>query len=186
MATDIASIEPSKFRAGDTVKWKRTLDSYKANDGWTLTYAFRGTAGTIDITASADGADHLVDVAPTTSTSYSAGIYDVVGYVSKGTERHTVYSSRIEVLIDLANAGSSYDGRTHTKKVLDSIEAVLENRATKEIEESTIEGVMIKRIPHEKLIMLRQKYLSWYQQEQSAERLKLGKGSGRTILTRFE
>ena len=36
MATDIATIEPATFRAGDTVKWKKALDCYKASDGWTL------------------------------------------------------------------------------------------------------------------------------------------------------
>ena len=35
MATDIASKEPETFRAGDTVKWKRSLDCYKASEGWT-------------------------------------------------------------------------------------------------------------------------------------------------------
>ena len=89
------------------------------------------------------------------------------------------------MLVDLEAAGSSYDGRTHVKKTLDAIEAVLENRATKEIEESTIEGVMIKRIPHEQLLVFRQKYLTWYRQEQAAEKLKLGMGSGNIILTRF-
>ena len=52
MGTDIASKEPETFRAGDTVKWKRSLDCYKASEGWTLKYSFRGTAGTIDFTSS--------------------------------------------------------------------------------------------------------------------------------------
>ena len=182
---EIPSKEPAEVRAGDTIKWKRSLDLYKANDGWSLQYAFRGSSGTIDISASADGADHLINVAPSTSAAYSAGIYDVIGYVTKGSDRHTVFSSRIEILVDLATAGSSYDGRSHVKKTLDAIEAVLENRATKEIEESTIEGVAIKRIPHSELLTFRSKYLQWYQQEQASERLKQGQGSGRTILTRF-
>ena len=186
MATDIASKEPETFRAGDTVKWKRSLDCYKASEGWTLKYSFRGTAGTIDITSSASSDEHLISLAPSATSAYSAGIYDVQGYVEKGTDRHTVYSSRVQILVDLTAAGSSYDGRTHVKKTLDAIEAVLENRATKEIEESTIEGVAIKRIPHEKLLAFRSKYLQWYQQEQATERLKLGKGTGRIIQTRFE
>jgi len=32
MGTDIASKEPETFRAGDTVKWKRSLDCYKASE----------------------------------------------------------------------------------------------------------------------------------------------------------
>ena len=186
MPNSIPTKEPENFRAGDTVKWKKSLDSYKASDGWTLSYSFRGTAGTIDITSTADSDDHLVSLSPTTTAAYSAGLYDVVGMVSKGSDRHTIYSSRIEVLVDLSAAGSSYDGRSHVKKVLDSIEATLESRASKEILESMIEGVQIKRIPHESLLKLRQKYLQYYQQEQSAERIKLGQGNGRRILARFQ
>ena len=186
MATDIASKEPETFRAGDTVKWTRSLDCYKASDGWTLKYSFRGTSGTIDITSSADGDEHLIALTPTTTAAYTSGFYDVQGYVEKGSDRYTVWTSRIEVLVDLAAAGSSYDGRSHVKKTLDAIEAVLENRATKDIEESTIEGVMLKRIPHESLLTFRSKYLGFYKQELAAEKLKLGKGSGRRILTRFE
>ena len=182
---DILSKEPTEFRAGDTISWKRSLDDYKASDSWVLNYAFRGAAGTIDVTATADSDDHLVSIAPSTSAAYSAGIYDVIGYVTKGSDRYTVFSSRIEILVDLATAGSSYDGRSHVKKTLDAIEAVLENRATKEILKSTIEGVEIERISHEELLRFRAKYLQWYQQEEAAERLKQGTGSGRTILTRF-
>ena len=40
MASDIASKEPAKIRAGDTIEWKRSIDDYKASDGWTLKYAY--------------------------------------------------------------------------------------------------------------------------------------------------
>ena len=62
----------------------------------------------------------------------------------------------------LGVAGEQLGPRSHVKKGLDKIEAVLDNRATKEIEESTIEGVMIKRIPHAELVAMRSKYLNWY------------------------
>lgn len=110
----------------------------------------------------------------------------MLGFVEKSGERHTVFSGKIEILPDLEAQGSSYDGRSHVKKVLDAIEAVLENRATKEIEESTIEGVQIKRIPHEQLIAMRSKYFAWHQQELAADRLARGMGTGRKILTRFQ
>lgn len=186
MPESIPTKEPESFRAGDTVEWKKSLDSYKASDGWTLSYSFRGISGTIDCTAAADGHDHLISLPPTTTTAYSEGIYDVVGSVTKGTNRHTVYSSRIEVLVDLANAGSSYDGRSHVEKTLRAIEAVIERRATKEVLESSIEGVTVKRYDHAQLLELRAKYARLYDQELAAERLKLGKGSGNRILVRFE
>ena len=65
----------------DFEKWKRSIDDYKASDGWTLKYSFRGTAGTIDITSSADGDEHLISLSPTTTAAYDAGMYDVQGYV---------------------------------------------------------------------------------------------------------
>ena len=55
MATDIASKEPTQIRAGDTIKWKQSIDDYRASDGWTLSYSFRGTGGTIDITSTTEG-----------------------------------------------------------------------------------------------------------------------------------
>ncbi len=187
MAADIPTKEPTQLRAGDTIKWKKTLDDYPAGGSeWVLKYALRGTAGVIDITASADGTDHLVSVDPTTSTAYASGHYDVLGFVEKGSERYSVFAGRMEILPDLETEGSSYDGRTHVKKVLDKIEAVLESRATKEILESSIEGVQIKRIPHEDLLLMRSKYLNWHRQEIAAERIAAGTGTGRTILARFQ
>ena len=86
MPPDIPTKEPEQFRAGDTVKWKRSLDTYKASEGWTLKYSFRGTAGTIDITSTASGDDHLIDLSFSTSAAYGEGVYDVQGYVeSSGT-----------------------------------------------------------------------------------------------------
>ena len=185
MAVDPATKEPDAAREGDTIKWEKDLADYSAADSWVLKYAFRGNSSTIDITAAASGKKHLISITAATSADYSSGVYDVLGWVEKGSERYTVYSGTIEILADLEAAGSSYDGRTHVKKTLDAIEAVLENRATKEILESSIEGVAIKRIPHEELMAMRGRYLAWYKEELAAENIKLGMGTGRTILTRF-
>ena len=55
MAATIPTKEPLTIRAGDTIKWTKSLDDYIASDGWTLSYSFRGTGGMIDITSTADG-----------------------------------------------------------------------------------------------------------------------------------
>ena len=78
---EIPSKEPEQFRAGDTIKWKRSLSDYKASESWVLKYAFRGTPGVIDITSSASGDDHLVNEVAATTAAYSPGIYDVIGFV---------------------------------------------------------------------------------------------------------
>ena len=182
---DVATKEPEIFRAGDTVKWTKDFSDYPANDSWVLKYAFRGNSTTIDITATASGKEHAVTISAATSTAYTKGVYDVLGFVEKGSERYSVFTGRVEILADLETVGSSYESRTHVKITLDAIEQTLQGRATKEILESTIEGVSIKRIPHAELVMLRGRYLAWYREEQAADKIKIGMGTGRTILTRF-
>ena len=53
MAADIPTKEPFEIRAGDTVKWKKAVDDYRASDGWTLKYSLRGNSTTIDLTSTA-------------------------------------------------------------------------------------------------------------------------------------
>ncbi len=183
---DVSTKEPEIVRAGDTIKWEKDLSDYSAADSWVLKYALRGNSEVIDITASASGSKHLVTITAATSAGYNKGIYDCLGYVEKGSERYTVFEGKLEVQQDIASAGSSHDPRSHVKKVLDAIESVLENRASKEVLQSKIEGVEIQRIPHEELIMMRQKYLAFYEQEIAADKIKRGLGTSRTILTRFK
>jgi|TARA_Y100000310_G_scaffold16994_1_gene16881 hypothetical protein len=292
MAADIPTKEPTEFTAGDSVKWTRTLGDYPAST-YTLLYSLRGTAGTFDITATADGDDYSISIPAPTTSGYGAGYYDGHGYaVIDGTaqvdtitlagddttaadtynltingstlttavsfdtdltttataiktaiianaamnalvsveassnvltltaktagtpntitttvtdgggtaaaatvanvtpnvynERYLVWSGRIKVLVNLEASGSGYDGRTHVKKVLDAIEAVLESRASKEVLESNVEGVALKRIPHAELLELREKYLGYYKHELAAENLDAGLASGRMVLTRFK
>ena len=45
MAADIPTKEPLTIRTGDTIEWTKSIDDYKASDGWTLNYSFRGTVG---------------------------------------------------------------------------------------------------------------------------------------------
>ena len=39
MAADIPTKEPLTIRAGDTIEWTKSIDDYKASDGWTLSQA---------------------------------------------------------------------------------------------------------------------------------------------------
>jgi hypothetical protein len=79
MAATVPTKEPLTIRAGDTIEWTKSIDDYKASDGWTLSYSFRSASGTIDITSTADGDDHAVCIAPATSTAYSASCLSTYG-----------------------------------------------------------------------------------------------------------
>jgi len=190
-----ATGEPREFVSGDTVKWERNIDGKTAADGWGLVYSFRGNGVEYDYTATASGTSFELTIEPADSALLAAGDYTVAGYAQKMVaqpdgslvigERHTVFEGRMSVKANLFTAGATFDGRSHVKKVLDAIEAVLENRASKEILTTNIEGVSISNIPHGELMQLREKYLAYYKQELAAENLAAGGATGARILTRF-
>jgi hypothetical protein len=116
---------------------------------------------------------------------YAAGTYDFKGIVSKGTEKFQVFDGFLEVLPN-PTASGAFDPRTHAQTVLDSIEAVLESRATKEVLSFSVEGNSLSSYPHEQLLTMRSRYRVEVEREKAVERLKAGRASGRLILTRFQ
>lgn len=186
MSTDIPSIEPETITAGDTVKWTKSLDCYKPEDSWVLTYYLVNTSIQVIITTSDNGdSTHLVNLAKATTAAYTVGTYDFKGFVDNGTERYEIFNSKMEILPDLVAATSGTDTRTHSKTMLDAIEANLENRASKEEEEYTIEGRSLKRLTFEALTEARDYYESRVLQEQAKEDRDAGKGNKKLVLTRF-
>lgn len=185
MSTPTPNIEPAVITAGDTVTWSRSLPDYPATDGWLLSYALRGPTA-IDITAAANGVDHLVDVGTVVSSGYADGLYTMQGYVSNGTSRFTVYTGPVTIKPDLAAAGAGYDGRSHVKRTLDAIEAVIEGRASKGDQQLSIDGTTLIKMTATDLLNLRTRYQNEYRREQQAARVAQGKNSGRKIVTRFK
>jgi hypothetical protein len=120
---DIPSIEPSTIVAGDTVKWTRSLADYSAAAGWVLKYRLINAAGKIDITASASGADHLVDEAAATTDAWTAGTYTWQAYVEKAAERYTVGRGTLVIEPDLPAEAAGYETRTTAKQILDELES---------------------------------------------------------------
>lgn len=181
----IPTVEPSEFRAGDTVKWQRTLSDYPASAGWSLSYRLINAAGKIDIDASASVDDHLVSVASTASAAYAVGAYDWVAYVEKAGERYTVGSGRITIRPDLAAQSAGYDARSTARKLLDAVEAVLANRATRADLEYEIAGRRMKSMSHADLLAARDKLKREVAAEEAASRIAAGMGSGRRVFVRF-
>lgn len=185
----IQTIEPAAFIKGDTVKFTKSLPDYLPADGWALSYAFVLEAAssdqqTVDATDNGDGS-HLITISATDSAGFSVGWYAWQATVTKAAERYTVAAGRVQVKPDFATLTSGYDARSHVKKVLDAIEAVLEQRATEEQSYIMIGQTQITNIPHGDLLALRSKYLAEYRSEQAAERIARGEASGRQIRVRF-
>lgn len=193
--------EPTEFRAGDTVSWKKTASEVpyldadgtkiypKASDGWTLTYYAKNSSGSITIAASADGDDFLVTITAAASAAYTPGVYAWAAFVSRTVnevaERHQVGSGTFEVLADLAAAGAS-DTRSHARKVLAALEATIEGRADADVNDYTMNGKSISKMRPEELLTWRDYYRTEVVMEERRERIKKGLGHHGRILMRFK
>jgi hypothetical protein len=185
MAASIPTVEPTSARAGDTWAWTRESYDYPA-PSWVLTYTLYSSAAVISFAAAADGTIHSVSLAPATTAAYTAGRYDWVAHVTDGTDRYQVASGVITVLPDVAEA-ATYDGRSHARKMLDAINALIEGRATAGdldvVRTSTGDRATDWDLPS--LMKLRQQYAQAVRAEDDAARLIRGERPSRFIATRF-
>lgn len=187
MAAEIPTTEPLSVRAGDTWKWTRTLADYPASS-WTLKYRFKNAAGGFEVTASASGDDYSVTVAAATTAGYAAGSYTWIAWVEGGSsEKYTVDQGTLTVGQDYrgSTAAAALDDRSHARKVLAAIEAVIESRASKDQEEYTINGRSLKRTSIGDLLKLRQKYQAAVAAEDAAAKMADGFAPGGKIQFRF-
>lgn len=186
---DIPTIEPLEIIAGDTLTWKKSLPDYPATSGYTLKYRLINAAGKIDITATASGDDHLINVSAATTAAYTPGTYTWTSFIEKGAdaslERYTIMTGTIIVKPSLATQTAGYDTRSHVKKVLDALDSLIEGKASRDAMQISIAGQTITKMSPEELIKWRSHYARLYQQELAAENINKGLASGRKILARF-
>ena len=176
--------EPKKLTAGVTWEWTKTLSDYPASE-WTLSYYLRKNGTGINtFNATADGDTHSVTVSAVVSGACAVGVYDFIGIVTKGTEKHVVFDGIVEVLPN-PTASAAYDPRTHARRVLDLIEAAMEGRIPNGMESYTIGGRSINKISIPDLRLLWEKYKQDVVMEEQAERLVNGRRSGKNIGVRF-
>lgn len=183
MAAAIPTSEPTSLRAGDTWSWSRSLADYPASS-WTLAYSLINAQGKITVTAAASGADHLVTVPAATTAGYTPGSYSASARVTSGAESYSWELPDIEVLRNLS-AETSYDDRSHARKVLDAIEAVLEGRASTDQQSVTIGDRAIVKMPVSDLLKLRDSYAGEVAGEERAKRIAAGMGGAARLHVRL-
>lgn len=183
MAIAIPQSEPQTLRAGDTWQWSRSLSDFPAGT-WTLAYTLINAAAKITITAAADGTDHLVTVAAATTAGYAAGRYSAIGRVSSAGIVYEVFAGQIEIKPNLA-AATTLDDRTHARVSLEAIEAVLQNRATKDQKSYQIAGRALERTPVPDLLKMRDYYRAEVASEEAADRINQGLGGRGRMLVRL-
>lgn len=171
----------TKLYAGDSIYFQETLSDYA---GWTLTYYLNGPEK-IPITSTEDPSGlFTVDVSTTITAGYLPGHYTWTAVATSGTERDVLYNGVLEILPDPVNVAAS-DQRTHAQKVLEAIEAVLEDRATKDQQSYTINGRTLARSTLEELTNFRSHYKALVVAEQRRERARKGLPTSAKIKVRL-
>jgi hypothetical protein len=180
---EIPTIEPTTANAGDTWRWTRALADYPASAGWALSYTLINAAAKITINASASGDNHAVTVSAATTAGYAAGSYDWRARVSKAGEIYTVGEGRITVRN--AFSASTFDARTHARKTLEAIEAVIEGRASSEVSYYMIGNRQLRYMTPAELLTLRDKYRAEVKGEDAAAAVAAGLPDKRRVYVRF-
>jgi hypothetical protein len=190
MSAPIPTTEPQTFIAGDTLAFTKTFPNYTPGDGWTLNYSLQGktlagswSASPITFSSSTNtGAKWSISVSKTTTAAYAPGDYRFTAYVTGGTsERYTVGSGDITILADPSAAVPT----SHAVRTLALIEAAMESRIPRGLEQTIIDGQSLIRIPLPELSKLRDKYRAEVRAEQDAARIATGLSSRRSSVARF-
>lgn len=180
-------MEPTTFRAGDSVGWTISLPNHAPSDGWALHYRLLWPTGTgVDITTTGAGDDYTVALTAANTADWVAGSATLVSWLTRNSERETLGPRAVTILPDLT-AAAAYDSRTRNQKALDAARAALETYLTggrMHVAEYEIAGRHMKFRSADEITAL----IAFYERECSKERAALAilqGGSPGRILTRF-
>lgn len=181
----VTEATPARIIAGDTAQWQKTFSDYPASAGWALKYSLVKAGNKYDIDGTAAGDDFLMTATAATTAAWAKGSYKYQARMTKGSEAHTVEQGNIEIVANYSTAAGGLDDRTHARKVLDAIEAVIENRATMDQQEYQIGDRMLKRTDLADLYKLRSQYKALVANEEKLANAGSGKPSRRRTLIRM-
>lgn len=180
-----ATSEPSRVTAGDTVTWSKTLSDYPATSAWVLSYTLINSSTKITITATASGADHLVNVAAATSAGWAAGSYAWMAVVTKGAERYTIGQGNITIAPNLA-AATTYDTRSSAKKALEAINTAMESYGARaHLQSYEINGRKMQFASASDFMAFRSKLMAEVAREDNVARIAAGLAPRNQIAVRF-
>lgn len=187
-STNYPTSEPNELQLGDFWAWKRTdLSTDYPTASYALSYEFNlvdgSTAANFTLTATESNDEYIIEVSNT--SSYTSGEYNWVSYITRSSDSARIKLSEGFTEIQENYATTTSSVRSHAKKVLDAIEAVIENRATMDQSSMSIAGRSLSRLTIDELLQFRDRYKAEYLKEVKKARIKNKKDSGNTIKIRF-
>jgi len=179
---------PTELQLGDFWAWKREdlSDDYPVAD-YSLSSEFNlvdgATPSNFTLTATESNDNYIIEANNT--ASYTKGNYNWVSYMTRSSDSARVKLEEGFVEVQDNYATTSASVRSHAKIVLDSIEAVIENRANIDQSSMSIAGRSLSRMSIDELLTFRDRYKAEYLKEVKKARIKNNKDSGNTIKVRF-
>ena len=182
---------PDTLTIGDRFVWKRTamVADYPIAT-YQVKYSFRllssaATEIAITATENSDPDEYIVEVGSSTTAAYTAGDYTYQEYVVRSSDsERIVYSTGIIKLEPNLDADTS-DPRSSARKILDAVNAVLENRASKDQENMSIAGRSLSRMTPAEIRDWQQHYQYIVSKETKKMRIKKGQPTGSEIKVKF-
>ena len=188
-STNYPTTEPEILVVGDRWVWKRTdIGTDYAPSSYALSYNARllGTGSTtFSITASESGTEYIIEVASSTTSSRTVGVYAWNAYITRSSdsERIALDSGKFDVRDNLAT--SSADQRTHAAKMVDYLEATQESLAQKLTSSYSITDRSNTLRSMDEVSAQLNYYRAVYNREVMKDRAKSGRRTGQNILVRF-
>ena len=188
-STNYPTTEPELLVIGDRWVWKRTdIGTDYAPSSYALSYNARllGTGSTtFSITASESGTEYIVEVASSTTSSRTVGVYAWNMYITRSSdsERIALDSGKFDLRDNLAT--SSADQRTHAAKMVDYLEATQESLAQKLTSSYSITDRSNTLRSMDEISAQLNYYKAVFNREIMKDRAKSGRRTGQNILVRF-
>ena len=119
-------MQQQELVAGDSLNFLTSGGAYPASSGWVLKYRLvpRTVGNAVqELTATAEGSDHRIAVAASSTSGWSADNYTWTSWVEKSGEVYTLEQGQLTVKQNPRTASAGYDGRSSARKALDDARA---------------------------------------------------------------
>lgn len=161
---------PDIILAGATLQWEESIDNYTASETCTLKYTFINSSNKYTISSAPEDPIFTFDISSTVTANYAAGDYAYQKYIEDENGIHIIGEGRITVKPFFAGQ-TTFDDRSHAEKMLEAIEALLENRATVLQSSMTFKNRALQYLTFDELIKAKNYYENIILQENTKKML---------------
>lgn len=187
---------PKQIYAGTTVKWRDDAATGPLNESitsgtgnYSLVYYLRTNASHEGhtVTGTSYGTGWEFSISATDSAGFDAGDWYFYAEASKGSEKFTLGSGRLEVFSSLAYTGQpgAFDGRTQAEQDLDAVTTAIRQIVSDKVKSYTIAGRSFTKIDMPDLVLRESQLKAIVARERKAAMIANGLGDPHSLYVRF-